>query len=118
MYRMIVVVLSAVMMLVGCSYRHCEETVLQAPYFMTQMTNEEVFDKCFVAYQLSSYRDKQDHKVCVRLDGKFVLDEIPHSVQVFYRFSDREHFTITDFVIDGQSEPEVIFLYYMTQLYE
>jgi hypothetical protein len=115
---MIVVILSIVMMLVGCSYKQYEDAVLNAPYFMTQMTNEKVFGKCFVAYQLSSYRDKQDRKVCVRLDGKFVLDEIPHSVQVFYRFSDREHFIITDFVIDGQSEPEVIFLYYMTQLYE
>ena len=105
-------------MLVGCSSsdKFCN-VVLDSPYFMTDVTNRTVFDKCFIAYSLRSYRDKSDHLIYVKLDGKFMQNDNPHSVQVLYKFTDAHNFAITDFIIDGESEPEVIFMYYMSQLF-
>ena len=118
--RVVKVVLSLLILsiLAGCSPsdKYCE-FVLDSPYFRTEVSNRTVFDKCFIAYTLRSYRDKSDHQIYVCLSGKFMLANDPHSAEVFYQFTDKEHYTITDFIIDGQSEPEVFFLYYMSQLY-
>ncbi len=118
--RFVKVLLSLLILsiLAGCSPsdKYCE-FVLDSPYFRTEVSNRTVFDKCFIAYNLRSYRDKSDHLIYVRLSGKFILDNDPHSAEVLYQFSDKEHYTIVDFIIDGQSEPEVFFLYYMSQLY-
>ena len=105
--------------LAGCSSsdKYCE-FVLDSPYFLTEVSNRTVFDKCFIAYTLRSYRDKNDHLIYVHLIGKYVLDNDPHSAEVFYQFTDKEHYTITDFIIDGQSEPEVFFMYNMSLLYD
>ena len=104
---------------VGCSpsSKYCD-LVLDSHNFLTDVTNRNIFDKCFVAYTLSSYRDKDDHCIYVSLDGKFMIDDNPHSVKVLYWFANKNDFTITDFIIDGESEPEVMFMYYISQLYD
>ena len=93
------------------------EIIKTSPYFLTSVTNSEVFDKCFTTYSLRSYRDKGDGLISVRLDGKYVYNDNPHSVQIYYQFTDSEHWIVTDYIIDNESESEIMFIYYMALLF-
>ncbi len=105
------------LLLIGCGGERYTDFVKTSQSFMTDVTNEVIFDKCFVAWTIQSYRERGNGHINVRVDGKIILDKTTHSISVIYKFIDRNNFTITDFIIDGESEPEVLFMYYMTQLF-